>query len=194
MNLTIVPKKLRGTVTPPPSKSQAHRLIIAAALAEGTSTIENVAFSQDVEATLRCMEALGASWSETSPGTVRIVGTGGRRTPGGALPQLDCGESGSTLRFLIRIRCSVRFLSRHFKDSSSVSGSDHSSISRKVSCLDLRLSRLPFCLSCSHLFIRYIEFKLKFRYINFDNISLFYECNRTSYSRLRRHMADRGAA
>ena len=108
MNLTIVPKKLAGTVTPPPSKSQAHRLIIAAALAEGTSTIENVAFSQDVEATLRCMEALGASWVETSPGTVRIVGTGGRRTPGGALPQLDCGESGSTLRFLIPIALALR--------------------------------------------------------------------------------------
>ena len=108
MNLTIVPKKLSGAVTPPPSKSQAHRLIIAAALAEGTSTIENVAFSQDVEATLRCMEALGASWEEMSPGTIRITGNGGRRTQGGELPRLDCGESGSTLRFLIPIALVLR--------------------------------------------------------------------------------------
>ena len=60
--VVIRPRLLRGTVTPPPSKSQAHRLIICAALARGTSTIRNVAFSQDVEATLRCMEVLGASW------------------------------------------------------------------------------------------------------------------------------------
>ena len=108
MNLTIVPKKLRGTVTPPPSKSQAHRLIIAAALADGTSTIENVAFSQDVAATLRCMEALGASWQETGPGVIQVQGMGGRRTRGGELPHLDCGESGSTLRFLIPIALALR--------------------------------------------------------------------------------------
>ena len=108
MNITIIPKKLAGTVTPPPSKSQAHRLIIAASLAEGESTIENVAFSQDVEATLRCMEALGAFWEETAPGVIRVKGVGGRRTRGGALPKLDCGESGSTLRFLIPIALALR--------------------------------------------------------------------------------------
>ena len=108
MNITIIPKKLAGTVTPPPSKSQAHRLIIAASLAEGESTIENVAFSQDVEATLRCMEALGASWEETVPGVIRVKGAGGRRTWNGALPKLDCGESGSTLRFLIPIALALR--------------------------------------------------------------------------------------
>ncbi len=108
MNITIIPKKLAGAVTPPPSKSQAHRLIIAASLAEGESTIENIAFSQDVEATLRCMEALGASWEEMVPGVIRVKGAGGRRTWNGALPKLDCGESGSTLRFLIPIALALR--------------------------------------------------------------------------------------
>ena len=53
MDITITPSKLSGSVTPPPSKSQAHRLLIAAALADGESVISNVAFSQDIEATLR---------------------------------------------------------------------------------------------------------------------------------------------
>ena len=52
MNLKLTPTKLKGCITPPPSKSQAHRLIIAAALAEGQCVISNVAFSQDIEATL----------------------------------------------------------------------------------------------------------------------------------------------
>ena len=43
MTLTITPAKLKGPVTPPPSKSQAHRLLIAAALAGGESVIHNVA-------------------------------------------------------------------------------------------------------------------------------------------------------
>ena len=60
MNITIQPVPLHGAITPPPSKSQAHRLIMAAALAEGESTLFHVAFSQDILATLSCMEQLGA--------------------------------------------------------------------------------------------------------------------------------------
>ena len=48
MDITITPGGLAGTVTPPPSKSQAHRLLIAAALAQGESVITNVARSQDL--------------------------------------------------------------------------------------------------------------------------------------------------
>ena len=106
MNVTIRPGCLSGRVTPPPSKSQAHRLILCAALAQGSSEIGNVAFSQDIRATLGCMEALGAKWEETSPGTVRVTGApAGEWT--GELPVLDCGESGSTLRFLIPIALAV---------------------------------------------------------------------------------------
>ena len=56
MTVTITPTKLKGTITPPPSKSQAHRLLIAAALAEGESIIENVALSKDIVATMDCLE------------------------------------------------------------------------------------------------------------------------------------------
>lgn len=77
-----------GTVTLPPSKSLSHRAVICAALAaeSGESTLYNVGTSQDIAATTACMEALCAL--PKAPG-----GTGERT--------LDCGESGSTLRFLI---------------------------------------------------------------------------------------------
>ena len=88
MNVTITPGRLAGTITPPPSKSQAHRLLIAAALGAGESHIGNLAHSQDIDATLRCMAALKA--------------------PGEKLPELDCGESGSTLRFLIPVALALR--------------------------------------------------------------------------------------
>ena len=72
-----------------------------AALADGVSTVKNVALSQDIEATLRCMAALGASWERTDKSTLRVTGIGGKRKPFPELPRFDCGESGSTLRFFI---------------------------------------------------------------------------------------------
>ncbi len=108
MDIQITPARLHGAVTPPPSKSQAHRLIIAAALADGTSHISNVAFSQDIEATIRCMEALGAGFLRAGD-TLQIRGVfaEGRRPAFRELPRFDCGESGSTLRFLIPIALAV---------------------------------------------------------------------------------------
>ena len=107
MDVRIRPHALAGAVTPPPSKSMAHRLLLAAALADGVSTVKNVALSQDIEATLRCMAALGASWERTDKSTLRVTGIGGKRKPFTELPRFDCGESGSTLRFLIPIALAV---------------------------------------------------------------------------------------
>ena len=110
MDITITPGRLAGAVTPPPSKSQAHRLLIAAALAHGESVISHVALSQDIEATIRCLEELGAGFAWAGD-TVTVRGMGAnamsplRRM---AYPRLDCGESGSTLRFLIPIALAVR--------------------------------------------------------------------------------------
>ena len=110
MDVTVTPTKLKGTVIPPPSKSQAHRVLIAAALADGVSRIDNVAFSQDIGATMRCLEQLGAAF-EQNGNTVTVRGLGAnamspmRRM---APPRLDCGESGSTLRFLIPVALAVR--------------------------------------------------------------------------------------
>ena len=104
MDVKITPVLLQGSITPPPSKSQAHRLIIAAALAAEESRVDNVALSQDITATLNCMRALGAEASEDGS---RITGIGGRREQFDPLPTLDCGESGSTLRFLIPLALAV---------------------------------------------------------------------------------------
>ena len=73
MNVTITPKKLAGAITPPPSKSQAHRLIIAAALSDGFCHLSNVSLSEDIQATLRCMRTLDADAS--ADGTI-IRGAG----------------------------------------------------------------------------------------------------------------------
>ena len=57
----ISPGFLRGSLCPPPSKSEAHRLLIGACLTQGQSRVENIALSDDIRATIRGMEALGAS-------------------------------------------------------------------------------------------------------------------------------------
>lgn len=106
MDITITPGLLSGSITPPPSKSQAHRALIAAALAEGVSMLKNVALSQDIQATIRCLEALGASFRWEGD-TLAVTGLAGKTAPRGELPLLDCGESGSTLRFLIPIALAV---------------------------------------------------------------------------------------
>ncbi len=106
MNMTITPAVLKGTVTPPPSKSQAHRLIIAAALSDGFCKLSNVDLSEDIQATLRCMRTLDADAS--ADGTI-IRGAdlvNGHEEP--APEVMDCGESGSTLRFLIPVALALK--------------------------------------------------------------------------------------
>ncbi len=104
MVVKITPGKLRGSITPPPSKSQAHRLIIAAALAEGESRVKNLSLSKDITATLNCMRALGAVAAKNGS---TITGVGDRKSAFERLPELDCCESGSTLRFLIPVALTV---------------------------------------------------------------------------------------
>lgn len=92
MEVTITPTALAGRITPPPSKSQSHRAMLALMLSEGNGKLENLSHSQDLEATERCATALKS----------------GRGAPCDGLPMLDCGESGSTLRFLIPVALALR--------------------------------------------------------------------------------------
>lgn len=96
MRVTIRPQKGSGIIDAPPSKSMVHRYLIAAALAEGESEICKVSYSQDILATLDCLEALGVR-VERREESVRIAG-GGTFVPKKPLP---CRESGSTLRFFL---------------------------------------------------------------------------------------------
>ena len=103
MNITITPHRLEGAITPPPSKSQAHRLLIAAALSDGRSVLTGLGDSQDITATRRCLSALGAGIEDLWENAVRVHGLGASLVQAGPVPLLDCGESGSTLRFLIPV-------------------------------------------------------------------------------------------
>lgn len=96
MNVRVDPRRVSGVIAAPPSKSAAHRALIAAALS-GKSTIRGILPSEDMEATLRCLAALGVSFSRRGD-TVMFDGV---RTESAAFA--DCGESGSTLRFFVPI-------------------------------------------------------------------------------------------
>lgn len=100
-NVTVTPAQLQGEVHIPPSKSDVHRAILCAALAKGTSRISPVVFSNDIQATIHCVKALGAAVDYT-PATQTLT-VDGTNLPGGKQAELNCGESGSTLRFLIPI-------------------------------------------------------------------------------------------
>ncbi|MBQ4213695.1 MAG: 3-phosphoshikimate 1-carboxyvinyltransferase [Ruminococcus sp.] len=99
MNVTMKPFQANGTVFAPPSKSDAHRAIICAALSGGVCTIAPIALSDDIRATIGCVEALGAT-SKIENKTLTIDGTG---VFSNKTAILDCGESGSTLRFMIPV-------------------------------------------------------------------------------------------
>ena len=86
-----------GEILAPPSKSMAHRYLICGALSD-KSEIKNIDFSEDIKATLSCLEALGAK-VEVEGNTVKIGGLMSSKKI--KSNELFCNESGSTLRFLI---------------------------------------------------------------------------------------------
>lgn len=98
MKAVIKESCAHGTVTAPPSKSVLHRMLICAALSTKESTIENAYYSEDILATLDCLEKMGAM-VERKETSVRIGGLDPMRIPENA--SLPCRESGSTLRFLV---------------------------------------------------------------------------------------------
>ena len=104
MTITIQPGAVSGTVQAIPSKSVAHRLLICAALADKPTHVFCENESQDIAATVRCLQSLGASiWHEG--GAYRVVPIHRERIPQPCT--LDCGESGSTLRFLVPVVCAL---------------------------------------------------------------------------------------
>ena len=104
MKIKIEKGIAKGTLTAPPSKSMAHRLLICAAMAEGESIIRSVSSCEDVMATLDCLRALGVDCTEVG-GDVIING----KHPSKMTPNapLVARESGSTLRFMIPIALST---------------------------------------------------------------------------------------
>lgn len=98
MDIIITPTRLSGKVQAIPSKSQAHRLLICAALAEHETVLRCPDTNRDIEATADCLRALGAEITRDSTGYTVF--------PIQAIPRsavLPCRDSGSTLRFLLPI-------------------------------------------------------------------------------------------
>lgn len=98
MDITITPKRLCGTISAIPSKSQAHRLLICASFADKPTNILCDRSNRDIDATAECLRALGAVILRTKEGFHVTPIT---RIP--ACATLPCGESGSTLRFLLPV-------------------------------------------------------------------------------------------
>lgn len=103
MNKIFYPAHLSGTMAAPASKSEAHRRLICAGLTAEQTVLEGFQTSADTEATIRCLRALGVDISEASSG-LHLQGGTLRRDK---LPLMDCGESGSTLRFFVPIALSL---------------------------------------------------------------------------------------
>src|SRR3989339_82221 len=99
MKITIQPTKLKGTLQVVSSKSLSHRYVIAAGLAKGTSTIKNALDSDDLTATKNALSALGVTFNnnQVTGGELKVIHN-----------EIDCNESGSTLRFMIPIAMLLR--------------------------------------------------------------------------------------
>jgi len=104
MNAIIHPHPLKGSVQIPCSKSFAHRLLIAAALADWPTIVEINALNADISATAKCLRALGAQIETSDTGfTVHPI----PRNEFGGTREMFCDESGSTLRFMLPVTAAL---------------------------------------------------------------------------------------
>ncbi len=106
MDVIVSPSALGGIVNIPPSKSAAHRAIIAAAIADGKSVIKNVDLSNDIRASMNACISLGCNFETEQSGSRCILHIQGGFERG-KKADIDCCESGSTLRFFIPIACAL---------------------------------------------------------------------------------------
>ncbi len=102
MDLRLDGKSISGEVSAPASKSQAHRALICAALADRETVIDCKGISADIEATISCLSALGAI-IERDGDSIKVRPVCAEN----AAKTLDCGESGSTLRFLLPVAAAL---------------------------------------------------------------------------------------
>jgi len=102
MDVKITPSKLSGQIDAIPSKSDAHRLLICAALADKPTKLIISKNSDDIDATVSCLVSMGAKIERSKD---YIIITPIKKTE--AMPHLDCMESGSTFRFLLPTAAAV---------------------------------------------------------------------------------------
>ena len=117
MKVTVNKSKADGIISAPPSKSMAHRYIICAALADGVSRVSNVDFSEDIKATIDCIQTFGAKVSVDGS----VVTVDGKNSIFNMSDKTDskelefkCRESGSTMRFFMGIAMMLPVKSRFY--------------------------------------------------------------------------------
>ena len=108
MKVTVHPSEISGEIKAIPSKSMAHRLLICGAMTEGISRIRCTSSSEDIEATIRCLRAMGSNVQKI--GNYYIVPK--VKVHAGQTVFLDCGESGTTLRFMMCIAAGIGLCAR----------------------------------------------------------------------------------
>ena len=105
MDVKLFPSYLYGQIDAMPSKSDAHRLLICAALADRPTKIIMSDISDDISATVRCLRSLGAGIEFTGHLFCTVLPIPAGHTDAAVL---DCGESGSTLRFLLPVSAALQ--------------------------------------------------------------------------------------
>ena len=104
MRAAVKPFRARGVIAAPAGKSIVHRALVLAAQGTGKTFIPLDGLNEDIRATCRCLKALGAGIDER-PGGLTVC-RGDLGVP--EAPRLDCGESGTTLRFMLPMAASLK--------------------------------------------------------------------------------------
>ncbi|MCQ2454894.1 MAG: 3-phosphoshikimate 1-carboxyvinyltransferase [Clostridia bacterium] len=152
-----------GKITAPPSKSYAHRALICAAFSDN-SKIYNLELSDDIKATIACLKKLGSKIDFINDG-VSVKGIDINKTED--MTEIDCNESGSTLRFLIPIcltfgkkiiiKCSKRLAERPLDEYENLCKDNGFLFSKNGSnitvCGNLSAGNYKICGSVSSQFI-----------------------------------------
>ena len=107
MNKKIIrPKKLRGTITPPGDKSISHRALMFNSIAGQTASINGILESEDIYSTINCLRQLGVAIDVHHGGRCQIKGIGINGLKA-TVSDLDCGNSGTTIRLLMGLIANI---------------------------------------------------------------------------------------
>ncbi|MBQ8623703.1 MAG: hypothetical protein IJ424_04905 [Oscillospiraceae bacterium] len=143
MDIKILPRKLSGTVTAVPSKAEAHRKLICAAITSERipSKVRNVSFSADVCATLDALKAIGCNFEVIGDSVIFH-----KFIPAGEIT-IDCRESKETLMLMLPLVCCFHSISATFTGSNSLIDESLENLIRVLSSKGLKTDyngKMPF--------------------------------------------------
>ncbi|MEG2000521.1 MAG: 3-phosphoshikimate 1-carboxyvinyltransferase, partial [Evtepia sp.] len=147
MTVTVFPAAFQGRIAAVSSKSQAHRALICAALSQTPTRLFCADTSEDIDATVRCLVSMGAEiqYENSCFFITPISQVRGKRSEP---HRLDCGESGSTLRFLLPIVCALG-MHATFRMSKRLSERPLAPLEAALSMHGVHMTRKSGMLDCS---------------------------------------------